>query len=121
MLVCIFVSANRTRDRGCSKHPVFPAPSDFRGAPTMQTSGDQRRENAKLYPPSLRAQRSNPSLRLWPYGLFRFARNDVERVSPRVDPLSLSFRRMGGAQRYPSSHAPALMGIAVLHPSGMVN
>src|SRR5205823_14065346 len=27
MLVCIFSSANRTRDRGCSKHPVFPAPS----------------------------------------------------------------------------------------------
>ena len=29
MLVCSFVCANRTRDRGCSKHPVFPAPSDF--------------------------------------------------------------------------------------------
>src|SRR4029079_2897627 len=27
MLVCRFVYANRTRDRGCSKHPVFPAPS----------------------------------------------------------------------------------------------
>ena len=27
MLVCTFVCANRTRDRGCSKHPVFPAPS----------------------------------------------------------------------------------------------
>src|SRR5215218_702762 len=27
MLVCSFVCANRTRDRGCSKHPVFPAPS----------------------------------------------------------------------------------------------
>jgi hypothetical protein len=26
----VFVSANRTRDRGCSKHPVFPAPSDWR-------------------------------------------------------------------------------------------
>ncbi len=31
MLVCTFVCANRTRDRGCSKHPVFPAPSDFEG------------------------------------------------------------------------------------------
>ncbi|MEH2520768.1 hypothetical protein V1279_006341 [Bradyrhizobium sp. AZCC 1610] len=27
------------------------------------------------------------------------------------------FRRMGGAKRYPSPHAPALMGIAALHPS----
>jgi len=31
MLVCSFVCANRTRDRGCSKHPVFPAPSIRRG------------------------------------------------------------------------------------------
>ncbi len=34
MLVCIFLSANRTRDRGCSKHPVFPAPS-------IQEEGDE--------------------------------------------------------------------------------
>jgi hypothetical protein len=27
MLVCIFLNANRTRDRGCGRHPVFPAPS----------------------------------------------------------------------------------------------
>ena len=27
MLVCIFLCANRTRDRGCSVHPAFPAPS----------------------------------------------------------------------------------------------
>jgi hypothetical protein len=31
MLVCRFVCANRTRDRGCSKHPVFPAPSKQEG------------------------------------------------------------------------------------------
>jgi hypothetical protein len=30
MLVCSFVCANRTRERGCSVHPVFPAPSMFR-------------------------------------------------------------------------------------------
>ena len=75
MLVCPFVCANRTRDRGCSKHPVFPAPSDFEGG-KFQTSGETRREIAKSY-----------------------------------------LRRMGGAQRYPSPHAPALMGIAALHPS----
>src|SRR4029079_11153358 len=40
---------NRTRDRGCSKHPVFPAPSEQAGGSVMQTSGDQRRENAKSY------------------------------------------------------------------------
>ena len=31
MLVCSFFSANRTPDRGCSAHPVFPAPSYFGG------------------------------------------------------------------------------------------
>src|SRR6185503_19528317 len=61
MLVCIFVSANRTRDRGCSKHPVFPAPSDRRGQTKMQTSGEQRRENTKdVYRRMGRAKR-NPS------------------------------------------------------------
>src|SRR5882724_7879979 len=31
MLVCVFVCASGTRDRGCSAHPVFPAPSNFEG------------------------------------------------------------------------------------------
>ena len=55
MLVCTFVCANRTRDRGCSKHPVFPAPSKREGEKFLQqTSGAIRRENAKSYPPILR-------------------------------------------------------------------
>ena len=57
----LFVCANRTRDRGCSKHPVFPAPSDFeegkrRCKPRANASRD--REGIST---SLRAQRSNPS------------------------------------------------------------
>ena len=48
-----FLSAFCTRDRGCSKHPAFPAPS-LEGQ-FMQASGASRRENAKLYPPSLPA------------------------------------------------------------------
>jgi hypothetical protein len=39
MLVCIFFSANRTRDRGCSKHPVFPAPSDKEGGKLIVNLG----------------------------------------------------------------------------------
>src|SRR4029079_12719419 len=46
----LLFAQNRTRDRGCSKHPVFPAPSDFRRANEMQTSGSMCREIAKLYP-----------------------------------------------------------------------
>jgi len=65
-----------TRDRGCSAHPVFPAPSDFRGGQTkMQTSGDQRREKAKarqlfeieseILPSSLRTQGPIATERNW--------------------------------------------------------
>jgi hypothetical protein len=32
MLVCVFYVYPCTRDRGCSAHPVFPAPSPFLGA-----------------------------------------------------------------------------------------
>src|ERR1700680_2932149 len=34
-----------TRDRGCSAHPVFPAPSVFEEGEITQTSGESRREN----------------------------------------------------------------------------
>jgi len=89
MLVCAFLCANCTRDRGCSVHPVFPAPSHF-GGQTKQSSGEMRRENAKPYPPSLPAtnarrlrkgakRRSNPSIPALSYGLLRYARNDVDR------------------------------------------
>ena len=38
-----------TRDRGCSAHPAFPAPFDKRGRDVNgQTSGDMRREIAKV-------------------------------------------------------------------------
>jgi hypothetical protein len=77
MLVCSFVCANRTRDRGCSKHPVFPAPSDFK-------EGKRR-----CKPRAIGAARTRRCV----------------------------IRRMGRAKRNPSSHAPALMGIASLHPS----
>src|SRR4051794_28745517 len=39
MLVCRFVCANRTRDRGCSKHPVFPAPSEKEGGKLLANLG----------------------------------------------------------------------------------
>ena len=42
--------ANCTRDRGCSVHPAFPAPSSFEGEKYMQTSGASRRENADSHP-----------------------------------------------------------------------
>src|ERR1700675_4058970 len=44
MLVCVFLCALCTRDRGCSAHPAFPAPSVFKGESYPQTSGASRRE-----------------------------------------------------------------------------
>src|SRR5258707_5108163 len=47
MLVCAFFCAYCTRDRGCSAHPVFPAPSDFKGRRFSENLGRICRENAK--------------------------------------------------------------------------
>jgi len=47
MLVCVFLSALCTRDRGCSVHPAFPAPS-FGGRTFMQTSGAPCREKGEV-------------------------------------------------------------------------
>src|SRR3984893_16527781 len=43
MLVCVFVVHFCTRDRGCSVHPVFPAPSFLEGQFSCKTSGASRR------------------------------------------------------------------------------
>src|SRR5687768_3272206 len=48
MLVCVITRAICTRDRGCSAHPAFPAPSILRDN-DRQTSGKSRRENADVY------------------------------------------------------------------------
>ena len=52
MLVCALLCAHSTRDRGCSAHPVFPAPSHREGRATRHNSGASRRENALVYPHS---------------------------------------------------------------------
>src|SRR5829696_6235105 len=79
MLVCSFVCANRTRDRGCSKHPVFPAPSLLREGEIEANLGRPAPREGETVSTSLRAKRSNP---LSPHapkdGLLRCARNDVE-------------------------------------------
>ena len=46
--VRFFTRTYCTRDRGCSVHPVFPAPSLFGGWQSMQSSGEMCRENAKV-------------------------------------------------------------------------
>ena len=57
MLVCPFLLAqNRTRDLGCSKHPVFPAPSI-------------RREGKRCKPRAKRVARSRPHIQLSSPGL----------------------------------------------------
>src|ERR1700738_3336766 len=39
MLVCAFLCATCTRDRGCSAHPAFPAPSSSRGTTSCAKLG----------------------------------------------------------------------------------
>src|SRR5438046_10750077 len=48
MLVCAFFTHFGTRDRGCSAHPAFPAPSVLReGQTNLKSSGKTCRENAR--------------------------------------------------------------------------
>src|ERR1700730_3469111 len=47
MLVCAFYVPFCTRDRGCSKHPAFPAPS-IDGRNELQSPGETRRGNAEV-------------------------------------------------------------------------
>jgi hypothetical protein len=71
-----------TRDRGCSAHPVFPAPSAFEEGEVTQTSGGSRRENASARHEAVIASEAKQSM-LHPLrdGLLRCARNDAE-VAP---------------------------------------
>jgi hypothetical protein len=49
MLVCAFFCAHCTRDRGCSVHPAFPAPSDLLKARRYkQNPGESRRGIAEV-------------------------------------------------------------------------
>jgi hypothetical protein len=45
-----FFAHSCTRDRGCSAHPAFPAPSLLGGRMLTQNSGKPCRENANSYP-----------------------------------------------------------------------
>src|SRR5258705_1543552 len=78
MLVCAFLCPHCTRDRGCSVHPAFPAPSDF---------GGEGQGSCK----------------------------------PRAQCVARTQRHIcvGWVERSETHHlyAPALMGIASLHPS----
>ena len=48
--MCSLVGANRIRDLGCSKHPGLSCALCLkRGQAKKQSSGETRRENAKLY------------------------------------------------------------------------
>src|SRR4029453_13207881 len=51
MLVCAKCAVFGTRDRGCSVHPAFPAPSvSVEGQRICKSSGEPCREKADAYP-----------------------------------------------------------------------
>ena len=63
MLVCVFYVHLCTRDRGCSVHPVFPAPSiPWEGQRTMQNSGERCREKERPYQFVIAIGRTVPDL-----------------------------------------------------------
>src|SRR5450756_559230 len=61
MLVCVFLCTCCTRDRGCSAHPVFPAPSDQEGKEvSSKPRAYQAARSRRHVSTSLRVKRSNP-------------------------------------------------------------
>src|SRR6266851_5017597 len=59
MLVCVSSHSFCTRDRGCSVHPAFPAPSDHQGAKIQAQPGriaPRDREGAFSLAPHLRGE-----------------------------------------------------------------
>ncbi len=61
MLVCATLRTYCTRDRGCSKHPAFPAPS-LRGAKNSNNSGETCRENADAHSLVVPREGGGPSI-----------------------------------------------------------
>src|SRR3954452_13315995 len=82
MLVCAFCCARCTRDRGCSAHPVFPAPSVFEGGKRTANLGRiAPRDRGRTFKWEQRhceepLRRSNPFFLYARDGLLRCARND---------------------------------------------
>ena len=84
MLVCAFFVRNCTRDRGCSAHPVFPAPSVFEGGKRDANLGRDRAARSRSHIQSsglvhLRAKRKRPSI---PEAVV--IRNDVGSAEPGI-------------------------------------
>src|SRR5258705_12474028 len=82
MLVCMFLVCIRTRDRGGSAHPVFPAPSDFeegkrRCKPRARCVARSQPHIHPSYGIAVIASEAKQSIpRHRENGLFHFARND---------------------------------------------
>src|SRR5436309_2925371 len=58
MLVCVYYCAFGTRDRGCSRHPAFPAPSVFKRANEFAKLGRNRAARIIFVVPDKRATRA---------------------------------------------------------------
>jgi hypothetical protein len=73
MLVCTFFAHIRTRDRGCSKHPAFPAPSVSGGEVVGKTRAAMRRDHKLTF------SRHHPRMRVIQYSRGSSDRTDKPR------------------------------------------
>ena len=108
-----FVLCNCARDRGCSAHPVFPAPSDFRRAKLPENLAPiKRRDREGMFVFSvtsfsrtlnvIASAAKQSSFPVRPIGLLR-------RFAPRNDNLHRPEHRGSPAPHSPSS-SPGLTG-----------
>ena len=82
MLVCAFTCASCTRDRGCSAHPAFPAPSAFEGKGSSKTRAQCAARTRNCIRRHCERSEAIHSFFVPRGGLLRFARNDVDGSQP---------------------------------------
>src|SRR4029453_1428878 len=99
MLVCVFLCANCTRDRGCSVHPVFPAPSVQEGGKLSSKARTQMRREIAAAHSSCRHPRRRVTQ-------FVARRSEAISGSPPLAPPRISLRSSGLQLQHPSAAAP---------------
>src|ERR1700754_1297129 len=103
MLVCVFQYPFCTRDRGCSAHPAFPAPSKAREI--FQRLGRSASRGRKCFSAVIAcdkreafAQGSNPASFLFRKKLDCFAEPVITTRAPLRSSVGGALRRPGGSQ-----------------------
>src|ERR1700681_2365221 len=98
MLVCVFANTNCTRDRGCSAHPVFPAPSCFLGVEIEARLGRIAQRECRRFSRGGHCERSE-AIQLFSFLLEQWIASSQGLLAMTLQGASLSPQRSSGSRR----------------------